>query len=165
MGPTGGETITAEDFPSGGSAPVPHDSAMFPLCPCRRPFAQSRAGISRLAVCAGVQAAIHSYIFCVMLLTTRPSLGNSGIIENDLKPNVWALLSEPLFTENSYLNRHLEGIRITFFLMSRCVNVSVCKCAHMRGLVIWAPTQTISLFWKCSFKPPGANGSQEQRGK
>lgn len=102
----------------------------------------------------------------MLLLTTRPSPSNYDIIENDLKPNVRALLSEPVFTENSCLNRHLEGIRITFF-MSQCVSMSlsVCKCAYMRGLAIWAPTQTISLFWKCSLKSSGVDRSQEQRGK
>lgn len=35
----------------------------------------------------------------------------------------------------------------------------------MRGLAVWAPTQTISLFWKCSLKSSGADRSQEQRGK
>lgn len=44
-------------------------------------------------------------------------------------------------------------------------SLSVCKCAYMRGLAIWAPTQTISLFWKCSLKSSEADGSQEQRGK
>lgn len=144
-----------------------------PTWPCRvstisrhRPFSQSRAGISGPAVCPGKGAAIHSYIFWVLMLTTRPSPSNYDIIENDLKPNVRALLSEPVFTENSCLNRHLEGIRITFF-MSQCVSVSlsVCKCAYMRGLAIWAPTQTISLFWKCSLKSLGVDRSQEQRGK
>lgn len=41
----------------------------------------------------------------------------------------------------------------------------MCKCAYMRGLAIWAPTQTISLFWKCSLQSSGADRSQEQRGK
>lgn len=45
------------------------------------------------------------------------------------------------------------------------VSLSVCKCAYMRGLAVWAPTQTISLFWKCSLKSSGADRSQEQRGK
>lgn len=45
------------------------------------------------------------------------------------------------------------------------VSLSVCKCAYMRGLAIWAPTQTNSLFWKCSLKSSGADRSQEQRGK
>lgn len=34
----------------------------------------------------------------------------------------------------------------------------------MRGLAIQAPTQTNSLFWKCSLKSSGADRSQEQRG-
>lgn len=133
-----------------------------------KPFSHSRAGISRPAVCAGTGAAICNYIFRVLLLTTRPSPSNYDIIENDLKPNVRALLSESVFTENSCLNRHLEGIRITFFFFtSQCVSVSlsVCKCAYMRGLAIWAPRQTISLFWMCSLKSLGADRSQEQRGK
>lgn len=101
-----------------------------------------------------------------MLLTTRPSPCNYDIIKKDLKANVQALLSESVFTENSCLNRHLEGIRITFFMSQRVsVSLSVCKCAYMRGLAIWAPTQTISLFWKCSLKSSGADRSQEQRGK
>lgn len=45
------------------------------------------------------------------------------------------------------------------------VSLSVCKCAYMRGLAIWAPTQTNSLFWKCSLKSSEADGSQEQREK
>lgn len=45
------------------------------------------------------------------------------------------------------------------------VSLSVCKCSYMRGLAIWAPRQTISLFWKCSLKSLGADRSQEQRGK
>ena len=34
-------------------------------------------------------------------------------------------MSEPVFTENSCLNRHLEGIRITF-------SVSQCECVSVR---------------------------------
>lgn len=51
--------------------------------------------------------------------------------------------------------------------MSRGVSasLSLCKCAYMRGLAFRAPTQTISLFWKCLLKSSGADRSQEQRGK
>lgn len=116
-----------------------------PAWPRHVSFSQSRAGISRPAVCAGRGAAIHSYIFWVPLLTTRPSPSNYDIIENDLKPNVRALLSEPVFTENSCLNRHLEGIRITFFMSQReCVSVCVQVCIY--AWVGYLGTYTDKLF-------------------
>lgn len=54
-------------------------------------FRRAVLGLARPAVCAGKGAAIHSYIFWVLLLTTTASSGNYNIIENDLKPSVRAL--------------------------------------------------------------------------
>lgn len=124
-----------------------------PTCPRRvstvshrRAFSQSRAGISGPAVCAGRGAAIHSFKFWVLLLTTTASPRNYNIIENDLKPNVLAAPSGPVFTENSCLNRHLEGIRKTFFYVpeSECVSVCVQVCIH--AWVGYLGTYTDNLF-------------------
>lgn len=138
MSQIGGETMTPEGLP-----PWPcHVSTMS----CHRPFSPSCAGISGPAVCAGKGAAIHSYIFWVLSLTTRPSSSNHDIIEKDLKPNVRALLFEPVFTENSCLNRHLEGIRITFFYVPVCECVSVYVQVSIYAWVGYLGTYTDNLF-------------------
>ena len=54
-------------------------------------------------------------------------------------------MSEPVFTENSCLNRHLEGIRITFS-MSQCECVSVCVQVCIYAWAGYLGTYTDKLF-------------------
>lgn len=129
------------------------------LCCCasnRRDFCQNQAGINKPAVRTGKEG-IHSLLYFLF----ADNLSKFWWLKHNLKPNVKV---EAMFTENSCFNRHLRCNWNKVF-QQVSVALSLCKCAYMRGPGFWAPTQTISLFWKCSLKSSGADGSQEQRGK